>query len=375
MSLQVAAADLAAALGRCCPEHAIDLAGAVPVQGPAPHAAAWRQWLDDGLHGDLEYLPRTRDERADPRLRNPEVQSMLVFAQRYTDGWPQQDQAAGWLGGVARYARGADYHDVLLRSVRRVLADLRTTWPDLAAYPATDTGPYLERDWAEAAGLGYVGRNTNLIHEALGSGLVLAVAPSNLQLTGLDAAPTPLYEVAPRGAPPRPGTDRCGTCTRCLTACPTGALIAPRRLDAGRCLSTWSIEWQGRAPVERRHLQRDHLFGCDVCQTVCPWNGRAVRGADQRPAPSPAYQPLPEHAELDLADLLAMDADTFRRRFRRTPLWRQHPEGLRRNALVVAANAGRTDLLDQVRALADHDPDPEVRAVAAWAAERMEASS
>ena len=371
MTLRLAAADLALALAELAPRHHVDLVGAAPLAGPAPHAETWRRWLDDGLHGGLDYLERTREERADPRRRNPEARSMLVFAQRYADGWPDED-GDGWLAGVSRYARGRDYHDVLKDAVRGLLADLRARWPDLVAYPAVDTAPYLERDWAAAAHLGFVGRNTCLIHEALGSALVLAVAPSGVELTGLDAAPRPLYEVAPRGRLPRLGTDRCGTCTRCLDACPTGAIVAPRVVDAGQCVSTWTIEWQGRAPADRRAEQGAHLFGCDVCQQVCPWNRRALRQAGRRPPPGVAYAALPEHAGLDLADLIVMDAETFRGRFRRTPLWRQHPEGLRRNALVVAANTGRTDLLPLIDARAVDDPDPGVREVAAWAAARLQ---
>ena len=235
-----------------------------------------------------------------------------------------------------------------------------------------DTGPYLERAWAVRAGLGFVGKNTCLIHESLGSGLFLAVAPTNLVITGWDQAPHPLYEVAARGSLPRADTDRCGSCTRCLDACPTDAFVAPRTLDAGRCLSTWTIEWQGRAPAAERGLQGDHLFGCDICQQVCPWNEKALRGATGRPAPGDAYAPLAAHEEVDLDDLMGLDAEDFRARFRRTPLWRAHPEGLRRNALVVAAGTGRVDLLHEVRRIAQDDPDPDVRAVAAWAVTRLE---
>jgi epoxyqueuosine reductase len=369
VTVAVTAADLARHIARHAPAHGIDLVGAVPLTGPAPHAPQWLAWLDAGLHGGLDYLERTRHERTDPRLRNPDATTLLVFAQRYHDGFPADSQE-GWLAGVARYARGKDYHDVFLAAVKALLAALRTAWPDLLAYPATDTGPYLERDWAEVAGLGFVGRNTCLIHESLGSALLLAVAPTNLEVSGWEAAP--LYAVASRGPRPAPGSDRCGSCTRCLDACPTRAITAPRQLDAGRCLSTWTIEWRGRAPANQRTQQGDHLFGCDVCQEVCPWNGRAVRQASRRPVPVASYQPLADHADLGLADLLVMDAATFARRFRRTPLWRQHPEGLRRNALVVAANTGRRDLLDTVRRLADEDEDAEVRAVAAWAATELE---
>ncbi|HOX24861.1 MAG TPA: tRNA epoxyqueuosine(34) reductase QueG [Candidatus Krumholzibacteria bacterium] len=372
MDIAIRTADLAARLAELCPRHRIDLAGAAPLDAEAPHAAAWRAWLDAGRHAGLEYLAATRHERSDPRRRNPWARSLVVFAQRYTDGWPAADPAPGWLAGVARYARGRDYHDVLLADVRDVLAGLRADWPELVAHPAVDTGPYLERDWAAAAGLGFVGKNTCLIHETLGSGFFLAVAPTNLLFVDLPSPPRPLYEVSPRGRLPRVDSDRCGTCTRCLDACPTAAFAAPRVLDAGRCLSTWTIEWRGRAPAADRERQRDHLFGCDVCQQVCPWNDKALRLSPSRPAPPADYAPLAAHGELDLGDLLALDEATFRARLRRTPLWRAHPAGLRRNALVVAANTGRVDLLDVARRLAETDPDPETRAVAAWAAARLE---
>lgn len=382
-SVRLAAADLAGHLAAVCPAHAIDLAGAVLLEGPAAHTAAWFDWLDRQRHGGLAYLERTRDERVDPRRTDPWARSLLVFAQRYTDGWPDADGGSddapgGWLRHVARYARGHDYHRVLLRAVEGVLRDLQKVWPGFVARPSVDTGPYLERDWAEAAGLGFIGKNTCLIHERLGSGLVLAVAPANLELTGLGTAPRPLYEVVPRGPLPLRAGDRCGRCTRCLDACPARAFAAPFVLDAGRCLATWTIEWHGRAPAAERALQQDRLFGCDVCQQVCPWNAGAARvrrRSPDLPPPLPAYAPLPQHAALDLADLMAIDAQAFQRHFRRTPLWRAHPEGMRRNALVVAANTERVDLLDVVRRVAADDTDPEVRAVAVWAVTRLEEHS
>jgi epoxyqueuosine reductase len=371
----IPAADLAAALAPLCRQVGIDLAGAAPLEGPAPHAQAWRDWLDRGRDGDLPYLQRTREDRADPRRRNPWARSLLVFAQRYTTGWPaagdpEPPPPGDWLPHVSRYARGADYHDVLLRGIRTVLQGLRERWPGLRAHPAVDTGPYLERDWAAAAGLGFLGKNTCLIHETLGSGLVLGIAPTNLELDDPGAAPRPLYAVARRPAA-GPGADRCGSCTRCLDACPTAAFPAPRVLDANRCLSTWTIEWRGQAPADERHRQGDRLFGCDICQQVCPWNRRARRAAATLPPPRQEYAPSPDHAALTLADLLAVDAPAFRARLRRTPLWRSHPEGLRRNALVVAANTGRRDLAAAIAARARTDPDPQVRAVAAWAAARL----
>lgn len=384
----VTAAALAAELARVCPEHGVELAGAVALPAELPHRRRWRDWLAAGRHGGLEYLARDPGARADPTRSNPWARTLLVFAQRYTAGWPAADpdpSATGkpvpdapWLARVARYARGRDYHDVLLGALKRLLGRLRERWPGLRAHPAVDTGPYLEREWAWLAGLGFLGRNTCLIHERLGSGLFLGVAPTNLELEGLPPpgtpAASPLYGLAPRRrrpVGPVPIT-RCGTCTRCLEACPTDALDLARGLDAGLCLSTWTIEWRGGAPAGRRGQQGGVVFGCDICQAVCPWNRRAA-GRTGDPPPSDAYAADPAHAELDLADLVVLAQEEFRARFRRTPLWRAHPEGLRRNALVAAANAGRRDLLPAVRA-AEAADDFETAAVASWARRLLEDS-
>lgn len=384
----VTAPALAIELAHLCPEHGIDLAGAAALPAVLPHGARYARWLDEDRHGGLEYLARDRPGRLDPTRANPWARSLLVFGQRYTDGWPADDtdpSANGrtaadvpWTARVARYARGRDYHDVLLKAMKRLVVRLQETWPDLVAYPATDTGPYLEREWSWLAGLGFLGRNTCLIHERLGSGLFLGVAPTNLVIDGLPppgvAAAEPLYGVVPRRRHPVdhvPAT-RCGSCTACLEACPTAALDKDGGLDARRCLSTWTIEWQGRAPADRRGEQGGILFGCDICQAVCPWNGRAAARAATGDAPhlGDAYAVDPAHRELDLAGLIELADEEFRARFRRTPLWRAHPAGLRRNALVVAANTGRRDLQDTV-ARAAETVDPETAAVAAWARARL----
>jgi len=276
------------------------------------------------------------------------------MAHRYSAGWPEDDpdpvagghapQEANWLGRVSRYARGRDYHDVLLKAMRQVLRGLRTTWPDLEAHASTDTGPYLEREYAWLAGLGFLGHNRCLIHEKLGSGLFLGVALTNLEVTGLPPAgrpaTEPLYAVTPRRRRPAADApwDRCGTCTRCLDACPTQALDLQKGLDAHRCLSTWTIEWRGQVPEGRGQDQGGLLFGCDICQAVCPWNRKAARDAANHPEPEAAYAPLEEHAGLTLADLVDLNDDEFRRRFRKTPIWRCHPEGIRRNAERVRRN-------------------------------------
>ena len=378
--VEVQAGELAAELARLCPEHGIDLAGAVELPAVLPHGERWHTWLASGRHGDLEYLTRDPEGRADPCRTNPWARSLLVFGQRYTNGWgpneiAQPDPEAPWTDRVARYARGRDYHDVLLKAIKRLVARLRERWPDLAAFPATDTGPYLEREWAWLAGLGFLGKNTCLIHEQLGSGFFLGVAPTNLAIKGLPPGGTPaaepLYGVVPRRRRPVshvPAT-RCGSCTRCLEACPTDALDPEHGLDAHRCISTWTIEWQGRAPADQREKQGGLLFGCDICQAVCPWNRRAA-GREDAPPLSDAYATDPAHDEIDLAGLIAISQEEFRERFRRTPLWRAHAEGLRRNALVVAANTGSVDLIGAVSDACE-SPIAETMETARWAKKRL----
>ena len=371
--------------------HRIALVGALALPCPLDHAADYHAWLDADRHGGLEYMARDPEDRLDPTRARPWARSLLVFAQRYTNGWPADDREAEegcgggrpWLAGVSRYARGADYHDVLRGAIRRLTVHLRedlhrrgliADQAELRCEDAVDAGPYLETEYAWRAGLGFIGKNTLLIHPTLGSGLFLGVAITNLELMGLEDAPRPLIgPPASRRMSLEGMASLCGRCTACLDACPSRAFSAPYVLDAGACLSTWSIERRGGAPAERRAEQGGRLFGCDVCQQVCPWNRKAARyGHDDPPE---AYAPSPALAELDLADLIRLDADGFRTRFRRSPLWRCHPEGLRRNVLTVAANTGRRDLVEAVRAAADDDPDPGVRELARWALDVLEADS
>ncbi|MGD9548077.1 MAG: epoxyqueuosine reductase [Candidatus Krumholzibacteriia bacterium] len=350
--IRTTAAELGGLLAGLCADHRIDLAGAVALPCPLPLADRYLDWLQAGKHAGLEYLARDPEARLDPTLRNPEASTLLVFAQGYTRGWPagDADPSAGgppdepipWIDRVARYARGRDYHEVFLGDIRMVLAGLRRVWPALTAYASTDTGPYLEREYAWLAGLGFLGRNTCLIHERLGSGLFLGVALTDLQVDGLaePGAPAvrPLFGVSPRRVQPPTEAylSACGSCTRCIDACPTAALDPDGGLDARSCLSTWTIELKGEAPGGRESEQGGILFGCDICQAVCPWNQRAF----SRPAPPVPreYAALPEHDDLELEDLATIGDEEFRARFRRTPLWRSHPAGMRRNARRVLAN-------------------------------------
>ena len=376
-----------------CGNLRIDLAGAVALPRALPHADAFLDWLSAARHGDLDYMAREPDARLRPQLKTPWLRSVLVFAQRYTDGWPGEardpEAAAGrdapWTDRVSRYARGLDYHDIFRKDIRMLVSSLRRVLHrrgviaaegDLRSKDATDAGPYPERELAWLAGLGFFGRNTMLIHPRLGSGFFLGVALLNLEITGLAAAPRPL--VGPRVGVPEGAegmTSLCGRCTLCLEACPTDAFPEPFVLDAGRCISNWTIEWRGGAKPEQRARQGDHLFGCDICQAVCPWNHKAARlaarGALETP-PRFEYAALETHADLDLADLVKIGDAEFKARFRRTPLWRCHPGGMRRNAMITAANTGRGDLAPLIRAAAAGDPDPGTRDVAAWALEQLE---
>lgn len=333
----------------------LDLAGAV-LAGPSPRWEAYRAWLEKGYAAEMEYLARPDAvvKREDPRRILPEAQTMLVVAASYAG--PPSPALRPLHGRVSRYAwgpppdyaGGADYHRWVLR---RLEALIRAIEDELGG-PVTsrayvDTGPVLERAWAEAAGLGWAGKNTNLIHPRLGSFLFLGVA--------LLAVRLPL---APQGDLPG-----CGTCTRCIDVCPTGAIVAPGVLDARRCLSYLTIEHRGAIPEDLRPAMGTRLFGCDTCQDVCPWNQ----------GPIAAFQgvPAPEIATLYLPDLLAMDGAEFRARFRHTAIWRATPTGLARNAAVVLGNLGDPAAKPHLARAAESHPSALVREHAAWALGRL----
>jgi epoxyqueuosine reductase len=311
---------------------------------------AYRAWLDEGYAAEMDYLarPDAVAKRGDPRRIMPEAKMIMMVSASYAG--PPSPPLPPLHGRVARYAWGspaqpsADYHDWLLRRLNSLVDRIASTLhSELAARTYVDTGPVLERAWAASAGLGWTGKNTALIHPWLGSYTFLGAV---------------LLDVAiPTG--PQPIWPTCGTCTRCLDACPTGALVAPGVLDARRCLSYLTIENRAAIPEAYRVAMGTRLFGCDTCQEVCPWN--------QKPLARHTGQPVPELATLYLPDLLMLDADAFRARFRDTPIWRATPAGLARNAAIVLGNledpAGRPHL---ARAAANH-PSPIVRDHAAWA--------
>ncbi|HVP30743.1 MAG TPA: tRNA epoxyqueuosine(34) reductase QueG [Myxococcota bacterium] len=333
-----------------------DLAGVAPA-APAANAARLREWLARGYAGGMVWLARRVEERIDPRRLWPEARSVLAVGLVYDPG-ERADTPSGH-ADVARYAGGDDYHDVLGERLRAVAVALEALLGRAVAWRAyVDTGPVLERPIAAAAGLGWTGKNTLLIHPRLGSYLFLGVLLLDLALP-----------------PDAPEPDHCGSCRACLDACPTGALVEPGVLDATRCLSYTTIELRDAVPLALRAAHGAHVFGCDVCQEVCPWNTRERRvvppdrhGLRARLAPRPAWRAP------SLAWLLSLDEDAWRAATRRTALRRAKHRFLLRNALVAAGNGGGPELRPWIEHHAA-SADAMVAEHARWALARIEAAS
>ncbi|MBI1808671.1 MAG: tRNA epoxyqueuosine(34) reductase QueG [Gemmatimonadetes bacterium] len=290
-----------------------DLAGIVTL-GPVGTASAFDAWLAAGHAGEMTWLAKHADLRADTTRPEPGMRSALVVALDYGGKQPP--------GPVARYARGADYHRLMwdrLDAVGTWLAD--EIGARSRAY--VDTGPVLERDLARKAGLGWFGKNTMLINPERGSFFFLGALFTDAAL-----APDAPFDA-----------DRCGTCTRCLEACPTGAFVAPHVLDANRCISYLTIEHRSEIPAAMRPLVGDAIYGCDICQDVCPWNVSFARDLAEPAFASRAFVAHKDAPTL-ARDLLALDDDAYRAAFKGSPMKRAKLPGLKRNASVVLANGG-----------------------------------
>ncbi len=308
--------------------------------GTPEHASFFRDWLGRGHAADMYYLATGADKRCDPSLLLADVRSIVCLGVRYDPPPPPPvDWRSELRGRIASYAAGRDYHDVLRGRLKRLAAELRRSVPSVAHRIYVDAGPVLERDWAARAGLGWFGKNTNLLHKRHGSWFFLAEILTDLELE-----------------PDAPVTDHCGTCTACLVRCPTQALGPGFDLDARRCISYWTIEHRGAIPVAMRSGLENWIFGCDVCQEVCPWNEK------MRP-PGPADERLTPR----LPELLQLDDEGFRQRFRGTPVKRAKREGLLRNVAVVLGNTGNPDAVAPLAAALASDPSTLVRVHAAWA--------
>lgn len=326
----------------------LDQIGIVPAVR-APGFDRYQAWLEQGHAAGMAYLATQAVAREHPESILPGVRSVIVarvlYGQRGSQG--SADPARG---RIARFAQGADYHEHLWRRLEDLLAWLQGEVPGTVGRAVADSAPLLERDFARLAGLGWIGKNTMLIDRRVGSYTVLGALLVDLEL--------------PADAPST--TDHCGTCQRCLEACPTDAFVGPYQLDARRCLSYWTIEHRGLVPEPWADQFDGWAFGCDVCQEVCPWNRKAPA------AGVPALEARPEWVEPDLIAWLDADPGQFRRLLKGTALLRVKPAGLRRNAaLILGTRRVERAVPALVRRLLDPGEDPIVRGSAAWALSRI----
>lgn len=322
-------------------------AGVCPAVEPPGHGRL-DAWLAAGYAGQMDYLADRRDAYAHPANVLEGCRSLLMLAMDYRTADPRQPGPTE--GRVSRYAWGpADYHDVIRVRLHLLADELRERRPEALVRGVVDTAPLMERDFAQLAGLGWIGKHTLLLSRPHGSYFFLAALLTDIELD---------YD-APHAS------DHCGACTACLDACPTGAFPQPYVLDATRCISYLTIELHDQVPEELRPGMGQWVFGCDVCQDVCPWNRRAPRSEQ------PEFQPMDSQDPLDLIGLFQLDEAAFRARFRKTPLWRAHRRGLLRSAAIALGNSRPPEALDALRK-ASQDEDPIVREAAQWAIDQYQ---
>ena len=339
---------------------------ALPYSEDDRDAKRFTEWVESGRGGEMEYLARRNQEHELVRARVatpfPWARSAIVCMASYNSAQPRSTETAppeaGW---IARYAWSSrddrqqgrvpsDYHKVLLKRLQQMDARLREQFGAFESRAYVDTGPVVERSLATAAGLGWTAKNTCLIHPRFGSFVFLGVLLTSLEAQQSGAMTVP---------------DRCGSCTRCLEACPTGALIAPRQMDARLCISYLTIEHKGEIAPELMDRMGRQVFGCDICQDVCPWNRKAPIAAD------PEMEPRAELVNPFLDWLGSMDQQEFERAFNGSPVRRAGYYGLRRNAAIAMGNSGQQQFVPRLRAWASH-ADAGLRSAAQWALEKLE---
>ncbi len=329
-----------------------DLAGIASV-GDFPELDRFPEWIAAGHAGEMKYM-EARDgaghlKRASLRSVAPWARSVIVCAINYNTAHPYStevhESGRGW---ISRYAWSReDYHEAVMRRLRVVESGLQQEFGELISRCYVDTGPLVERVYAKYAGIGWIGKNTCILNQKLGSWLFLGVILTSLELE-----------------PDLPPPDRCGTCTRCIEACPTDALIAPYQLDSNQCISYLTIEKRGSVPEELREGMGRHVFGCDICQDVCPWNRKAPVTAEAE------FQPREGLVNPALEWLAQISAEEFREHFRGSPIRRAKRSGLRRNAVIAMGNSGNRAFLPTLNKLSE-DEDPSLAEHARWAARRL----
>ena len=318
-----------------------DLAGIAPAS-KADGFQHLTSWLENGFQGQMDYISKRAPAYQHPESLLPNVRSILMVGYNYKHQL-HADSGTG-KGKVAKYAHGKDYHEVLWEKLGLLLQEFQKSFPDCKGRGVVDTAPLLERDFARRAGLGWIGKNTMLINKKAGSFMVLGALLLDMELT-----PDKPFEF-----------DHCGTCTACLRACPTEAFIGPKVLDATKCISYLTIEVKTDIPHELRGKMQDWIFGCDICQDVCPWNKKSTPANDWN------LWRNPELESLDLVELLEMDNATFRAKFKDTPLWRRKRKGILRNACIALGNIGSKEHLEALKK-AHLEDEPLIKEAAAWA--------
>ena len=326
-------------------EVGFDLVGISPVTTP-PHGDSFADWLRRGFAGEMAYLERGATKRLHPGSFLPWAKSIVSVALNYYVPLHREEvPEEGLRGWISRYAWGDDYHEIMEARLGELLSKIRGEMGEsIEGRAYVDTGPVLERDFSALAGIGWIGKNTTLIHPRRGSWFFLGELFVSLELES-----------------DRSIRDRCGGCDLCIQACPTGALVGPYLLDSRRCISYLTIEIKGSMPRDMRPLIGDHIFGCDICQDVCPYNKKA------RPSSEERFWPREGAHGPDLIPLLALTEEEFRRRFRGSPIRRAKRRGLLRNIAVALGNLRRGEAVPALTQALLEDLDPLVRGHAAWA--------
>jgi len=326
-----------------------DLCGIAPAE-TFPEFSILHDWLDREFHGEMHYLQRNVDRRSDVRAVVPEARSVIMLGTVYNTDVPYSAELPDpSMAAIARYAWGDDYHTVIEQRMRTLTTDLEQVNGPFVHRAYVDTGPVQERLYARYAGLGWIGKNTCLINQHLGSWLFLSAIITDLALD-----------------PDVPALDHCGRCTLCIDACPTGALVGPRELDSRRCLSYLTIEVKGSLPQEHRDAIGSNAYGCDICQDVCPWNSKAAVSLDR------AWQPRPGLAHPPLLDLWVRSDDELRSLLKGSAMKRAGVRRLRRNLATAIGNSGDGAAAGALRQSEEESArDPLVREHIEWAVEKL----